>query len=270
MMVAEHIAVRRGNTALLHDVSLRVDAGEVLAVVGPNGAGKSTLLRVLAGDESPSSGSVSLQSRPLPAWEVDALSRARAVLPQHSPLDFDFTVREVVAMGRAPWRGESRLVREQIVASAMASVGMSEFFARRYPTLSGGEQQRAHLARVIAQVWPDSHDTDSRERMLLLDEPVASLDPQHQHRTLEIARAMAARAVGVVVVLHDLNLAVQYADRIALLCRGRLVALGPAQTVLDASQLSDVYGTCFEIVPHPCGDCPLVVTRPQARQVMRG
>ena len=117
---------------------------------------------------------------------------------------------------------------------------------------------------VVAQIWPDPA-TPGTAGALLLDEPVASLDPQYQHRTLQIARAMAASRSAVLVVLYDLNLAVQYADRIALLCRGQLAAVGPAHTVLDAGQLSAVYGTGFDIIDHPCADCPLVLPRPASR-----
>jgi iron complex transport system ATP-binding protein len=260
---ARDVSVHRGAATLLHSVSLEVGAGEVLAVVGPNGAGKSTLLRVLCGDERPTGGSVSIGGRAVETWRPDELARYRAILPQQSVLDFDFTAEEVVALGRSPWRGGASMA---IVSAALALVGMAEKSHRRYPTLSGGEQQRVHLARVLAQLWPET-TTAPAHGALLLDEPVASLDPQHQHRTLQLARAMAARGLAVIVVLHDLNLAVQYADRIALLCLGRVEAVGPAHSVLDAGQLSAVYGTGFDIIAHPCADCPLVLPRPAGRVV---
>lgn len=262
MIAVDGVSVRRASTTLVADVSLTVEPGEVLALVGPNGAGKSTLLRVMGGDEIPVTGHVRYRDREASLWSRDDLSRFRAVLPQHSTLDFDFTVEEVVAMGRAPWRHESMATQRSIAAAALRIVDLESLARRRYPSLSGGEQQRVHLARVITQCWPGGEASQSSAGALLLDEPVSSLDPQHQHRTLQIARAMAARGVAVLVVLHDLNLAVQYADRIALLCKGRLAAVGPARTVLDEALLGDVYGTCFDIVSHPCGDCPLVLARP--------
>ena len=264
MISARGVTFTRGAAALLRNVSLDVMPGEVLALVGPNGAGKTTLLRVLCGDERPSAGSVMIGNRDAQSWPPDELARYRAVLPQQSALDFDFAVDEVVALGRAPWRGDSPADKAAIVDAALALVGMSDKSQRRYPSLSGGEQQRVHLARVLAQLWPGD-DASGAAGALLLDEPVASLDPQHQHRTLQIARAMASRGVAVLVVLHDLNLAVQSADRIALLCRGQIEALGPAHSVLDAGQLSDVYGTGFDIIAHPCADCPLVLPRPAGR-----
>ena len=260
MIAAAGVTVQRAGATLLAGVSLTVERGEVLALVGPNGAGKSTLLRVLAGDDLPSSGLVRYAGRDTRHMTPQALARVRALLPQHSTLDFDFAVDEVVAMGRAPWQPESVATQQGIAAAALHLVGMETMSHRRYPTLSGGEQQRVHLARVVAQAWPSCVGVSPGA--VLLDEPVSSLDPQHQHRTLELARALAARGVAVLVVLHDLNLAVQYADRIALLCEGRVVAIGPAQRVLDEQLLCEVYGTCFDIVAHPCGGCPLVLARP--------
>ena len=264
MIRADGISIIRGSATLVRDVSIGVAAGEVVALVGPNGAGKSTLLRALSGDERPSAGSVTIGARDATEWSAELLSRYRAVLPQQSALDFDFTVDEVVALGRSPWHDDSVAGRAAIVRAALALVDLSGKAQRRYPTLSGGEQQRVHLARVVTQLWPATDATDCAGA-LLLDEPVASLDPQHQHRTLQIARAMAARGIAVLVVLHDLNLAVQYADRIALLCRGQIEAIGPAHSVLQANQLSDVYGTGFDIIAHPCADCPLVLPRPAGR-----
>ncbi len=264
MMQAEGITVRRGDTLLVDNVSVTVSPGEVVALVGPNGAGKSTLLRVLSGDELPLYGNVQYRGQSAATWERNALARFRAVLPQQSTLEFDFTALDVVAMGREPWSPEPTNRRTAIANAALALVGMLEMSARRYPTLSGGEQQRVHLARVLAQVWPQPRE-DATSRgvgAVLLDEPVSSLDPQHQHRTLQLARAIAARGLAVLVVLHDLNLAVQYADRIVLLCRGRLVADGPARSVLSAAMLGEVYGTSFDIIPHPCADYPLVLARP--------
>lgn len=270
-MIAVHdVCVQRGAKTLVHSVNLRVPAGEVVALVGPNGAGKSTLLKVMSADLTPSSGTVTIGDRPLGHYTGAALAQLRAVVPQHATLDFDFQVHEVVTMGRAPWHGASATSSEfAVVEGALALVGLSDLAGRSYPSLSGGEQQRVHMARALAQLWPSSSADASPRGVLLLDEPVASLDPQHQHRTLQLARAVAATGVAVLVVLHDLNLAVQYADHIALLCGGRLRSMGPAHSVLNAELLSDVYGTPFDVVPHPCADCPLVVARPTLTPMRR-
>jgi iron complex transport system ATP-binding protein len=262
MIAAHGITVRRGAACLLDDVSLSIDTGEVVALVGPNGAGKSTLLNVLAADVAPTSGTVRINNRSVSSYSPKSLARLRAVVPQQSSLDFDFLVHEVVAMGRAPWTDSAVARDDAIVRASLSMVELESLAIRRYPTLSGGEQQRVHLARAIAQVWPHADRDATSSRVLLLDEPVSSLDPQHQHRVLQIARAVAEHGVAVLVILHDLNLAVQYADRIALLCGGRLRAVGPSRTILDARVLSDVYGTPFDIVAHPCADCPLIVARP--------
>ncbi|MFD2474760.1 heme ABC transporter ATP-binding protein [Amycolatopsis silviterrae] len=244
--------VRAGGRALLDAVDLEARAGEVLAVVGPNGAGKTTLLSVLAGDLSPDAGAATVAGRPADQWRTVELARRRAVLPQQNPLSFPFTVGEVVAMGRAPWRGtESQDRDEEIVAAVLAETDVAELAGRRYPTLSGGEQARVALARVLAQ------DTE----LLLLDEPTASLDLRHQEDVLRLVGARAASGAGVVLVLHDLTLAAAFADRIAVLDEGKLAAVGPPDQVCTAELLSEVYRCAVEIVSHPGSGKPIVLPR---------
>lgn len=252
-MIARGLTLRRGAKAVVHEVDLQVAPGEVLAVLGPNGAGKSTLLDALAGSLAPAAGTVSLSGRPLSAWAPRELARHRAVLPQSSTLSFPFDVRDVVALGRAPHRdGDSR----DIVLACLDEAGIRHLAHRSYARLSGGEQQRVHLARVLAQLV-----SPARPRFLLLDEPVNHLDPAHQHHVLAVARRLALfEHVGVVAVLHDLNLASAYADRLAVLVDGRLVACGPPDRVLTAPLLRQAFGLDAEII-HPF-DRPQVLVRP--------
>jgi iron complex transport system ATP-binding protein len=256
---ARCLTYRIGDRALVDDVSLTVGSGELVAVVGPNGAGKSTLLRLLAGDLAPSAGAVLVDGRPLATYAPTALALRRAVMPQNTVLAFAFAALEVVLMGRHPHlRGSGESAHDLAVArEMMARTDTLDLAERRYPTLSGGEQARVTLARVLAQEAP----------LLLLDEPTAHLDPRHQHTTLALARAAADVGGGVLAVLHDLNLATAYADRVALLSEGRLVALGSPQEVLTAERLGDVFGIPFLVASHPALDRPFLVAQPVRRAV---
>ena len=257
MLAGRDIRVVLEGSTLLEDVSIEVRPGEVVAVLGPNGAGKSTLLKVLCGDLPPTSGTVSMEGLALASWDRKASARVRAVLPQQSHLSFPFRVLEVALMGRSPHLSGPETQRDFAIArAALKEAEVDHLEDRLYPTLSGGEAQRVHLGRVLAQIWEAVEETP---RYLLLDEPTSSLDLAHQHRTLAVARAFAGRRAGVLVVLHDLNLAAQYADRVLLLKEGREVAAGPPGQVLRAETIEAVYEVPVTVIPHPHGSWPLVV-----------
>ena len=257
MLEGRNIHVVLDGNVLLEGVSIHVRPGEVVAVLGPNGAGKSTLLKVLCGDLSPTKGTVSMGGRALTSWDKKASAQIRAVLPQQSSLSFPFRVLEVALMGRSPHLRGPETQRDYAIArAALQEAGVNHLEDRLYPTLSGGEGQRVHLGRVLAQIW---EAMDQTPRYLLLDEPTSSLDLAHQHHTLTVARAFAERQVGVLVVLHDLNLAAQYADRVLLLKEGREVATGPPEQVLQAEIIEAVYEIPITVIPHPHSSCPLVV-----------
>ncbi len=249
------IHLERGGRPVLEDVSIELPGGSVTAIVGPNGAGKSTLLAVASGELLPSRGQVSLAGRLMSRWAPGELATKRAVLPQASTLEFAFTVDEVVRLGRLPHLSSKR-TDDRIARAALAKVGLDGFGARSYLQLSGGERQRVQLARVLAQVWESSAN-----RVLLLDEPTAALDLVHQHSTLALARSMASEGVAVAVVLHDLNLAAQYADRIALMSRGALRVVGSPQDVLRPSILEPVYSIHVDVMELASPQRRLVLVR---------
>lgn len=250
---ARGVGVRLGGHDILSDVDLVVSPGEVLALVGPNGAGKSTLLGVLAGDLEPSSGSVHLAGEPVHGQGAHRLAQRRAVLLQRQTLAFGFRVREVVEMGRAAWRRTERAEQdEEQVDRAMRAADVSHLGDRVVPTLSGGEQQRVAFARMVAQ------DTEVH----LLDEPTAALDIRHQEMVLAQARESAGAGVAVVVVLHDLSLAAAWADRVCVLSKGRVRALGAPKEVLTDELLTEVYQHPVHVLEH--GPHLLVVPQREA------
>lgn len=260
---ARSLSVVIGANTLLDDVSFDVRGGEVLALVGPNGAGKSTLLRAVSGDIEPTAGTVLLDGKETAAYHPRELALRRAVLPQQTFLQFAFTAREVVEMGRGARTG--RLERErddEVIADAMERTETNTLANRTYPTLSGGEQARVTLARVLSQEAP----------ILLLDEPTAALDLSHQQMVMEIARELAASGGAVLAILHDLNLAAAYADKLAILHHGRLVASDEPWKALDPALLSEVFDCPIAVARHPMRNCPLVLPLPRnsAHQPLAG
>lgn len=256
MIRADSLAFRIGRTQLLDGVDLTVVPGRFTAVIGPNGAGKSTLLRCLCGEIAPASGRVTLDGTPISAWDLVALARRRAVLPQQVTLDFPLTVREVVTLGRGPHRGVADAGTDRrAVDAAMDAADVTVLAERSYPTLSGGEQQRVQFARALAQI----HGTAAAPTYLLLDEPTASLDLAHQSAVLRVARGLADAGTGVLAILHDLNQAARFADEVVLLRRGRVFAAGPPAEVLTAATVEAVFGCPVEVIPHPQSDRPFLV-----------
>ncbi|MFZ6050206.1 heme ABC transporter ATP-binding protein [Pseudomonas sp. CR3202] len=255
MLRAERLDVLRGGKRVLVGVDLELRPGEVLGVLGPNGAGKSTLLGALCGEVTAAAGKISLAGRALADWSGPQRARRLAVLPQSSTLNFAFRVEEVVAMGRLP-HDTGRERDAEVVAEALAAADASHLAGRSYLALSGGERQRVHLARVLAQLWPGSAG-----QALLLDEPTSMLDPLHQHTTLQAVRTFAERGVAVLVILHDLNLAARYCDRLLLLADGRPHVLGSPEQVLQAEPLKAVFGLEVLVQRHPERGHPLIVAR---------
>jgi iron complex transport system ATP-binding protein len=257
VLTATDLVVRRGHRMLLDHVSLSLAPGRVTVIIGPNGAGKSTLLRILSGELPPDSGTVALLDQSLSSWPAASLARIRSVLPQESDLNFPFRVEEVVRLGRIPHPGGGDSSADHALArAALAQVDLSAFADRLYPTLSGGEKQRVHLARALTQLQPDPGAPTPTARVLLLDEPTASLDLTHQHSVLTLARNLAVREqVTVLAVLHDLNLALTYADDLVILSGGRVAAAGPLVETLTPALIRSVFhinATC-----HPAaGDSP--------------
>lgn len=254
MLTLRQVTFVADGKKIVDGATLDLRAGRLLALIGPNGAGKSTVLKLMAGELSPTAGAIALGARPMASWRRRDAARIRAVLPQHSALNFDFAVRDIVAMGRVPhgddgWNGPAGRIMEQ----AMAVADIAGLADRLYTTLSGGERQRVHLARVLAQIWPTeglAADRDPRA-CLLLDEPTASLDMVHQLAVMSAARRLARRGLAVMAALHDLNLASLFADDVAVISAGRIVAYGSPSAVINPALIRDVFGVDAAVLPHP-------------------
>ncbi|MBL8376379.1 MAG: heme ABC transporter ATP-binding protein [Burkholderiales bacterium] len=269
MLSLRALTFRAAGRALVDAVSLSVAPGEVVAVAGPNGAGKSTLLRLMAGEIEAAQGDIVLNGRPLHRWRAQERARMLAVLPQESRLAFAFTGLEVALFGRYPHRA-GVLAREdrQIAMAALALTDAAHLADRDFTTLSGGEKARVQLARVLAQLWTPCEMAGTRlTRLLLLDEPTAALDLKHQHATLAAARrfAQAQGDVGVIAVLHDLNLAAQYADRVLLMRAGAVAAQGTPREVLTRNQVEEIFDIRVRVLRHPLGGTPLIAAATDAR-----
>ena len=259
MLSAHQLGCRRGRRQVLGGIDLEMRAGEVLGVLGANGAGKTTLLSTLAGELPASEGRLELDGRALSGWTPAELARRRAVLPQSPSLGFDLSVHDVVAMGAYPFPEIAPDAHEALLRRALREADACALADRRYLGLSGGEQQRVQFARVLAQVLGARQA--QQYRALLLDEPTSSLDPRHQLLLLRTVQALArAEGIAALVVLHDVNLAAQWCDRLLLLARGRSVAQGTPAEVLTPQALQQVYELPVSVLPHPLHPhAPLVV-----------
>jgi len=251
---AVSVDVSIGEAQLLKDISLDVVPGEVLALVGPNGAGKSTFLSALAGDLILSRGQVFYNQCDLSKLSIQERSFYRSVMSQSQPMVFDFSVRNIVEMGwlhqgHGFYNAHFSLATQQVIEQC----NITSLVERRFNTLSGGEQKRVHFARALLQLWLPEGSKECR--YLLLDEPLANLDIAHELSMLNVIKQSAASGIGVLIVLHDLNLAAKFADKIALFDQGKIVRLGTPEQVLTEDSLSTVYG-----VPVTVAQTPLTIS----------
>ena len=254
-MFADNISLHLSGFDLLRNISLEVEAGAVTAIVGPNGAGKSSLLKVLTGEITATRGDVYLNQRELTHWPLLDRAQMLAVLPQHTLLNFPFTADEVVGLGRIPH--QTGVTKDnQIIAQALDLVDASYLQKRFYTQMSGGEKQRVQLARMLAQIWQPS---DHGEQFLVLDEPTSAFDLSHQQLTLDIVRQLAERGVGVLMVVHDLNLAARCADNLVVFDGGVIAAQGKPKDILSEQLIDKVFGVKSIISQHPVTKRPLVI-----------
>ncbi|MEC6796945.1 heme ABC transporter ATP-binding protein [Photobacterium sp. S4TG1] len=251
---ARDLQLTLAGKVLLDDFNIDIKAGEITALLGPNGAGKSTLLKILCGEMTPESGQVTFFNRNIEDWQRSELACHLGILPQHSSLSFAFTCKEVVELGTMPLC-LSRQEIDDITLTTMRNTDVLHLAPRLYPTLSGGEKQRIHFARVLTQL---SQADD--KCILMLDEPTSALDLAHQHKTLQMAQTMAAKGAAVIIVLHDLNLAAQYAQRMVIIQQGKIQADGSPWQALQPAIINNVYGWQVSVHPHPVHGYPYLLS----------
>jgi iron complex transport system ATP-binding protein len=238
MLEASSVSYKVGHKILLHPCSMKFGPGSFYVIMGPNGAGKSTLLQLLAGELTPASGGVTWDGKDIGILARIEWAKRRAVLSQHYGLQFPITVREVVALGRYPHAGTLPAAAEAtLIDRCLAVMQMTEFSDRDYGTLSGGEAQKVQMSRVLAQLG----GTGSTGNLLLLDEPVSHLDMRYQHLLLQTAKDLCTQGNTVVAVLHDINLALRFADRLLFLKRGEVVYDLEDPSTITAAVIHDVF-----------------------------
>lgn len=248
MIRASHIGYDHHKVSILKDVNIEVGYGEFLAIVGPNGAGKSTLLNVLANEiTTKKNQEIYFKEKLLINWKLEDLSKHKAKFSQHYSQDIPLLTEDVVMMGRYPYFHSQPNSRDyEAVNDAMAETDIMHLRNRDYNTLSGGEKQRVHLARVLAQL-----DNDIPQRLLFLDEPLNNLDVKHQYKTLELIKKLTRKDNAAIVVLHDLNLAARFADKILLMANGKVLAHGSPEKVFTQETISKAYQFPCTICKHP-------------------
>ncbi|TCN32524.1 heme ABC transporter ATP-binding protein [Sinorhizobium americanum] len=256
MIRASDLSVRLAGRPVLHGVSFEAAPGRMTAIVGPNGSGKTTTLKAISGELQLSKGKVTINGDDIARLKPFELALKRGVLPQSTIISFPFTVREIVGLGLstggADGGGNGRTVDE-----ALEAVDLAGFSGRFYQELSGGEQQRVQLARVLCQIAAPVGDGEPR--YLLLDEPVSSLDIRHQLTIMQLARQFCEGGGGVIAVMHDLNLTAMFADQMVMMKVGRIRALGAPKEVLTDETMEAVFGCRMRVGIAPARDVPFVL-----------
>ena len=256
MVKAENISYQIKNKVLLHPTSIEFGDGRFHVIMGANGAGKTTLLKLLAGSESPDKGDVKLIQKSLDSFTPKELARTRAVLSQHYQLAFPIRVMDMIMMGRFPYFNNTpRPIDLSICQELLEQLSIIDLAERDYNTLSGGEAQKVQMCRVLAQIW-DANESDNK--ILFLDEPVSHLDVKYQYELLEIAKQYCNKHVTVIAILHDVNLALSYADRIIFIKKGKLAYDIQDLSLLTSQIIDDVFDVSSKII-YPANHKPVVI-----------
>lgn len=256
MMSVHSLGFVRNGVSLLRDVTFDVVPGELLVILGPNGAGKSTLLHLLSGSERPAAGNIFFHGRPLREYGEKALARQRSVVSQRISLSLPYTVLGLVLLGRMPHNsGRETDTDYRIAMRALEHVRADHLAERSVLSLSGGELQRVHIARALAQI---DREPPSQPALLLLDEPTAHLDIGQSHRLLHLLRELLSESIAIVVVLHDIALAACYADRLLLLNDGSLLGMGTPQEIITPETIRTLYGLETTVGQDPQTGVPII------------
>ncbi|MCV2401568.1 ABC transporter ATP-binding protein [Marinomonas sp. C2222] len=247
MIEAKELTFSASQTELLSSFNMSFETGKIYALIGHNGSGKSTLLKLLAQQQQPSSGNVYLNQKPLTSWPLKQFAQQVAYLPQHTPDTSSLSGRDLVSFGRYPWHGLlGRLTTKdkQYIEDAMKLTNTLKYSDRLVDTLSGGERQRIWLAMLLAQ----------KTQYLLLDEPLSALDIAHQIDILNLIKKLSRELnLGVIIVIHDINMAARFCDHIVALRNGTMIASDSVENIFSSEQLQKIYGIEMHISQHPTG-----------------
>lgn len=254
MISVRNISHKVGEKTILDNISFDIQPGEFLVIIGPNGAGKTTLLKSLCKDFNLQTGNIEFLGRNLQDYRNDELAKIRSVLTQSNELSINYTVEELIEMGRYPHYDHNPGPKDlEIIDEIINELGIAHLKKRQYFSLSGGEKQIVQLARVLVQIQ------DQHTAILFLDEPINGLDLLHQQMILDEARKLAKKGRYVISILHDLNLASQYADKVLILKQGKLVTFGTRAQTITEKNITETYNTRVKLVHDPEIDYPLVV-----------
>lgn len=257
ILQAKKLCYHPRNIRILDQVDMELSWGEVLMVVGPNGAGKSTLLSLLANENNPNSGQVVFKGKDLQNWDQGNLARHKAKFSQEHQAEIGLSVKDIVLMGRYPYFQTQPKEKDwQIAEEKMKMMEIYKLKDRNYNLLSGGEKQRVHLARVFAQL-----ENDQAQKLAFFDEPLNNLDIRHQYRILEQVKAFAQAGNSAVVVLHDLNLAAQFANQVLLMKKGKILAQGKPNEIFKESWITKAYDFPCCIMANPLTQSPMILFR---------
>lgn len=251
----DRVSFSAAGRQLLQPLTLTLPGSRMIGLIGHNGSGKSTLLKILARQQPASAGTARFAGKALEEWGGRLFARKLAYLPQQTPPAAAMLVRELVALGRYPWHGalgRFRRADEEKVAAAMSLTGVAGLADRLVDTLSGGERQRVWLAMLIAQ----------EAECVLLDEPTSALDIAHQIEVLSLVRHLChTKQLGIVIVLHDVNMAARFCDEIVALHSGVMIARGTPDAIVTAERLRQIYGVDMDVIPHPSRGHPVALPR---------
>lgn len=257
MLKAENITFQHRKTCILKEIGLQIRHGEMLIIIGPNGAGKSTLMSVLANENYAKGSKIIFKNQAVGDWNIKEMAHHKAKFSQENNADIGLAVEEIVMMGRYPYfHSIPEKTDMEIVDVSMKKTNVFELRKRNYNSLSGGEKQRVHLARVLAQL-----ENDIQGKLAFFDEPLNNLDVRHQYQLLETIRDFTQKGNAAVLVLHDLNLAAEFADTLLLLKKGQVVAHGTPNEIFKEEIIHRAYNFPCAVCPNPITNCPMVIFR---------
>lgn len=255
MLQAAKVHFQYKQHLLLDEISFEANAGEFIAIIGPNGAGKSTLLSYLSNELDQKNKAVLFKNKPISEWDIKELPKHKAKFSQHQSSEITLPIREVIMMGRYPYFNQSpTLADQEAVDYWMKNTDTYHLKDRSYEHLSGGEKQRIHLARVLSQL-----ENEEAQKLIMLDEPLNNLDVSHQFRILDLVKKLTQKENTAIVVMHDINLAAQFADKILLMNQGKLIAFDTPQKVLTQELVSETYNFPCIITENPINQQPLIL-----------